>query len=487
MAPEMTDLHWLTATEATRAFAARKLSPVELLQALLARIERLDPKLNAFICLDADAALDAARAAEAELAAGHIRGPLHGVPVGIKDIIDVAGLPTTCHSKILLDNIKTEDAAVVSRLRQAGAVILGKLATHEFALGGPSFDLPFAPARNPWNLAHHPGGSSSGSGAGVCAGLFPLALGTDTGGSVRNPASSCGIVGLKPTYGLVSRRGVFPLAFTLDHVGPLTRSAADSALLLDAIAGHDPADPASAPDAVRNTARYFGRDLMRGISGLRVGFVRHFHETDMPADPQVAAALEDAVRVLRAEGAALREITLPSLNEFAAVNRVILGAEAFSIHAPWLRARPGDYGQLTRRRLLAGAFFSAADYVGAQRRRAQMIAAVNDAFRNVDVLICASSLDPASRLDDPVETARTYPRQARTPFNVTGHPAVAMMSGLSDAGLPLSVQFAGRYFEDATVLRVAAAYERATEWHQRRPPIDSFSPAAAEPARQAAQ
>ena len=298
----MTELHWLTAAEATRAFAARKLSPVELLQALLARIEQLDPKLNVFIHLDADSALDAARAAEREIAAGHIRGPLHGVPVGIKDIIDVAGLPTTCHSKILLDNVAAADAVAVSKLRQAGAVILGKLSTHEFALGGPSFDLPFPPARNPWNPAHHPGGSSSGSGAGVCAGLFPLALGSDTGGSVRNPASSCGIVGLKPTYGLVSRRGVFPLSFTLDHVGPLTRTVADSALLLDAIAGHDPADPGSAP----STARHFGRDLMRGVRDLRVGFVRHFHETDMPANPEVTAALEDAARVLQAEGAELR-------------------------------------------------------------------------------------------------------------------------------------------------------------------------------------
>jgi aspartyl-tRNA(Asn)/glutamyl-tRNA(Gln) amidotransferase subunit A len=463
----MTDPHWLTAAEATRAFAARTLSPVELLRALLARIERLDPTLNAFIRLDANAALDAARAAEREIAAGRVRGPLHGVPVGIKDIIDVAGLPTTCHSKILLDNFASADAAAVSKLRQAGAIIVGKMSTHEFALGGPSFDLPFPPARNPWNPAHHPGGSSSGSGAGVCAGLFPLALGTDTGGSVRNPASSCGIVGLKPTYGLVSRRGVFPLAFTLDHVGPLTRTVTDSALLLDAIAGHDPSDDGSAA----TSARHFGCDLLRGVRELRIGFVRHFHETDMPANPEVTAALEDAACVLQAEGADVRDVTLPSLNEFSAVNRVILGAEAFSIHAPWLRERPGDYGQLTRRRLLAGAFFSAGDYVGAQRRRTQMIAAVNDVFRDFDVLICASSLDLASRLDDPVETARTYPRQARTPFNVTGHPALAMMSGLSDAGIPLSVQFVGRYFEDATVLRVAAAYERATEWHRRRPPI----------------
>jgi aspartyl-tRNA(Asn)/glutamyl-tRNA(Gln) amidotransferase subunit A len=463
----MTELHWLTAADAARQFATRQLSPVELLNALLARIDRLDPKLHAFIRLDGAAAMDAARAAEAEIAAGRTRGPLHGVPVGIKDIIDVAGLPTTCHSRLLLDNLARGDATVIARLRQAGAIILGKLSTHEFAIGGPSFDLPFPPARNPWNPEHHPGGSSSGSGAGVCGGLFPLALGSDTGGSIRNPASACGVVGLKPTYGLVSRRGVFPLSYTLDHVGPLAHTVADSALLLDALAGHDPADPGSAAANARN----FGAMLNRGVRDLRIGFVRHFHEIDKPAAPEVTAAVEDAARVLQAEGAAIRTVTLPSLNEFAAVNRVILCSEAWSIHAPWLRARPQEYGRLARQRLLPGAFMTAGDYVGAQRRRRQMIAAVEDLFRDFDALICASSMDPASRIEDTAETSRTYPRQARTPFNVTGHPALAMMAGLSSNGLPLSVQFVGRYFDDATVLRVAAAFERGTEWHKRRPPI----------------
>ena len=463
----MSEPHWLTASEASRAFAARQLSPVELLTALLGRIDALDPKLHAFIHLDADAAMEAARTATKEIAAGRIRGPLHGVPVGVKDIIDVAGLPTTGHSKILVNNIAEADAVVIQKLRQAGAIILGKLATHEFAIGGPSFDLPFPPARNPWNPDHHPGGSSSGSGAGVCAGLFPVALGTDTGGSVRNPASVCGIVGVKPTYGLVSRRGVFPLSFTLDHVGPLTRTVADTALMLDAIAGYDPDDPGSAP----TQSRHFGRLLDRGVRDLRIGFVRHFHETDTPAHPEVTAALEDVARVLQAEGAEVRSVTLPALTEFAGINRVILCSEAWSIHAPWLRERPGDYGQLARRRLLPGAFMTAGDYVGAQRRRLQLIAAVEDVLRDVDVLLCASSMDPASRLDDPAETSRTYPRQARTPFNVTGHPALAMMAGLASNGLPVSVQFAGRYFDDATVLRVAAAYERATPWHKKRPPI----------------
>src|SRR4051812_9498928 len=463
----MSTLHWLSAAEAARAIAARELSPVELTQALLDRIEQLDPRLNVFIRLDADAAMAAARAAETEISAGRACGPLHGVPVGIKDIIDVAGLPTTCHSKILIDNIANADAVCVAKLRGAGAIVLGKLSTHEFAIGGPSFDLPWPPARNPWNPDHHPGGSSSGSGSGVAAGLFPMALGSDTGGSIRNPASACGIVGLKPTYGLVSRRGVFPLSFTLDHVGPMTRTVADNALLLDAIAGHDPADPGSAA----THARHFGRMLDRGVRDLRLGFVRHFHELDKPAHPEVTAALEDAARVLQAEGAEVRTVTLPSLNEFAAVNRVILCSEAWSIHAPWLRSRPGDYGQLSRQRLLPGAFMNAGDYVGAQRRRLQMIAAVEEAFRDFDVLICASSMDPASRIEDPEETLRTYSRQARTPFNVTGHPAAAMMAGLARNGLPVSVQFVGRYYDDATVLRVAAAYERATPWHKNKPPI----------------
>ncbi len=216
----MSALHWMTASQAARAIAARELSPVELVQALLDRTAALNPKLDVYIRLEAEAAMAAARAAEAEAMAGRLRGKLHGVPVGIKDIIDVAGLPTTCHSKVMPPGNATADAACVARLRQAGAIVMGKLSTHEFAIGGPSFDLPWPPARNPWNRDHHPGGSSSGSGAGVAAGLFPAALGSDTGGSVRNPASACGIVGIKPTYGLVSRRGVFPLAFTLDHVGP---------------------------------------------------------------------------------------------------------------------------------------------------------------------------------------------------------------------------------------------------------------------------
>ncbi len=460
-------LHYLTVAAAARAIADKQLSPVELMKAHLARIETLDPRLNAFIRLDAEAALEAAKVAEAEAGAGRLRGPLHGVPVGIKDIIDVAGLPTTCHSQILDGNMATADAVCVTKLRAAGAIVVGKLSTHEFAIGGPSFDLPWPPARNPWNPDHHPGGSSSGSGSGVAAGLFPMALGTDTGGSVRNPASCCGIVGLKPTYGLVSRRGVFPLSFTLDHIGPMTRTVEDNALMLEAIAGHDPLDPGS---AATHGGRYRAA-LDRGAKGLRVGFVRHFHEIDMPAEPEVTAALEHVVRALQSLGADVRNIHLPSLGEFAAVNRVILQSEAWAIHGEWLRTRPGDYGKLARRRLMPGAFLAAGDYVLANKRRLEMIAAVNAALAEVDVLLCASSMDPACRIDRPAEVERTYPRQARTPFNVTGHPALAMMSGLSSGGLPLSVQFVGRYFDEAMLFRVARAWEQVSGMDKKHPPI----------------
>jgi aspartyl-tRNA(Asn)/glutamyl-tRNA(Gln) amidotransferase subunit A len=464
----MNDLHWLTAAEISAAYAARRLSPVELVQALLERIEARDPQINAFIKVDAEGALDAARQAERDILAGRTRGALHGVPIAIKDIIDIAGLPTTCHSKILAGNMAHADAQVIGQLRAAGAILMGKLSLHEFAFGGPSKELPFPFARNPWSLECQPGGSSSGSGAALAAGFVPLALGTDTGGSIRNPAGLCGVIGLKPTYGLVSRRGVFPLAFTLDHVGPLARSVADIALTLDAIAGHDPADPGSA--AV--SGKRFGADLARGLRGLRVGFVRHFHESDMVADPEVAAALDEAARVLAREGAQVCDIRLPRLQEIAAVQRMILMAEAWAVHAKWLRERPGDYTAPTRRKLLSGVFVTAGDLVHAQQCRAQMIDAVDDALRDVDLLLTVNGMDPAVRLDDLDAMARVYPRQARSPFNLTGHPALAIMSGLSRSGLPLSLQLVGRAYDEVTLLRAGAAYERATNWHTYRPPTN---------------
>ena len=461
------DLHWLTARELAEAYRAKRASPVEVVQALLDRIAKVDRKLNAFIRIDGEAALDAARHAEKEIAAGRALGPLHGVPVGVKDIIDIAGQATTCHSKILLDNVAKEDAEVRRRLRGAGAIPIGKLSLHEFAIGGPSFDLPFPPARNPWQRGHHPGGSSSGSGAALAAGMVPISLGTDTGGSVRNPAGACGIVGLKPTYGLISRRGVFPLSFTLDHVGPMARSVADIAFMLDATAGHDAGDPGS----VSSPTRAFGRDLERGLNGMRIGYIRRFHEEDLPADAEMAAAIESAASALRAEGAELRDVSLPPLSLYSGVQRTIMLAESWAIHSKWLQERPGDYGALARRRLMGGAFLSAGDYVHAQQRRRGLIGAVDDALRDVDVLLVANAMDPACAIDDEEAVARTYPRQARNVFNLTGHPAIALMSGLSKSGLPLSIQLVGRALDEVTLLRAAAGFERVTQWHSKHPPV----------------
>ncbi len=454
----------LPLAEASALIAAKRLSPVELLADCLSRISALEPQLNAFIRQLPDEAMAQAKQAEAEIASHGPRSALHGIPIGLKDIIDLAGHPTTCHSKLCLDRVATEDSAVTTKLRALGAVFPGKLSTHEFAIGGPSFDLPFPPARNPWNRRHHPGGSSSGSGSAVAARLLPGALGTDTGGSIRHPASHCGLVGMKATYGLVSRRGVFPLAFTLDHVGPMTRTVRDNAMLLNAIAGHDPADPGSAA----TPAEDYTRGLNAGIRGLRIGFVRHFHEG--VASAPVTAALAEAARVLAAEGAVLGDVVLPPLAEFAAVNRTIMLSEACAVHETWLRERPGDYAFFTRRRLLPGMFISGPDYVQAQRRRRQMVAAVDAVFANVDLLLCASSFEEACEIDDIEAVERTYPRQARTPFNVTGHPAVSVMCGINN-GLPLGLQLVGPAFAEARIYQAAAAYERATPWAAMAPQL----------------
>ncbi len=463
----MTDLAYLTVAEAGRRIRNRELAPTAYVAALFERVRAFDPQLNAFLRpMEAEAMREAERA-EAELAAGRNRGPLHGIPYGLKDIIDVAGVPTTAHSKILADNVARTDATVTRRLREAGGVLMGKLSTHEFAIGGPSFDLPWPPARNPWNRDCHPGGSSSGSGAGLAAGFFPAALGTDTGGSVRNPASQNAIVGMKPTYGRVSRAGVVPLSFSLDHVGPMTRTVEDNAILLNILAGYDPADPASARAAVPD----FTAQLGQGVKGLRIGVIRRFYTSDMEAHPEMARSIEEALLVLRDLGAELCEIDPGPLQDYAVVNRIILMSEAYAVHEQWLQKRPEDYGALTRERLLAGAFYRAVDYVQALRRRAILTQRFNATLRDVDVAITASSMEPSCRIDDAAEVARTYPRQARAAINVTGNPALALPTGFSSEGLPLSMQIIGRPFDEATVYRVAHAYEQATDWHRRRPPL----------------
>lgn len=463
----MTDFAYLSVAEAADLLRAKKLSPVEYTKALIARVEKHDKKFNSFLRFTPDLAMEDARRAEAEIMRGGWRGPFHGVPYGLKDIIDYAGLPTTAHSKILEDNVATTDATVTQKMRAAGGVFMGKLSTHEFAIGGPSFDLPWPPARNPWHRDHFCGGSSSGSGAATAVGLVPAAIGTDTGGSIRNPAAMCGIVGMKPTYGVVSRRGVLPLSFSLDHVGPLTRTVRDNALMLDAIAGYDPLDPGSSNYA---TGGYTAR-IGSGVKGLRIGVIRHFYTRDMEAEAEMTAGIEAAIKALADMGAQVTEIKTAPLNAYAACNRTILTSEAFAIHEKWLRERPQDYGALARERLMAGAFVRAADYVNATRLRRKMADAFHALFSDIDVAVTASSMDPACRIDDPQAVEYTYGRQARAPFNVTGSPALSVPVGFSKSGLPLAMQLVGKPYSEAMIYRVAHAYEQATDWVTKHPAV----------------
>jgi len=463
----MTDLAYLSVAEGARLLRAKKLSPVEWTKALLDRVAAIDEHTNAFLVVTADKALAQAKTAEAEIAKGQYRGPMHGVPYAAKDIFDVEGMATTCHSKIRMNHKAAADAFVVKKLRDAGAVLLGKVALHEFATGGPAFDLPWPPARNPWNRDLHPGGSSSGSGAALAAGMAPAALGTDTGGSVRNPATCCGIVGMKPTYGAVSLGGVFPLTYSLDHVGPMTRTVEDNAILFHAIAGHDPEDPTSAARATPDCLT----DLKSGLKGLRVGVIEHFYKEDAAADPDQVRALEQAVGVLQKLGASVKTIRVSPLPLWTDCNRTIHQAEAYAIHEKDVQERPEDFAALTRNRLLPGAFVTAAKYIKAQQLRAALCREMAEAMRDLDAVVTLSSLLLPCRIDDPAAIARTYDQQCRLVFNVTGTPCISVPTGFTADGVPLAMQIAGHSFGEPTVYRVAQAYEAATGFAERRPPI----------------
>jgi aspartyl-tRNA(Asn)/glutamyl-tRNA(Gln) amidotransferase subunit A len=458
------ELAWLGIAAAGQLFRRGELSPVELTRALLARIERLDPRCHSFLEVTRGLALEQAAAAEKELRAGRDRGPLHGIPYALKDLADVAGLATTCHSRILKDNIAQKDAAIVRRLREAGAVLIGKTALHEFATGGPASDLPWPPARNPWDFERHTGGSSSGSGAALAMGFAPAAIGTDTMGSIRNPATSCGVVGMKPTSGVISKSGVFPLAFTLDHVGPMTRTVEDNALFLQALVAHDPEDAASIP----HPAPDFTAGLRDGLKGLRIGVIEHFHTEDLPADPQMAAAFDEAAKTLARLGAKVKAARLSPQPVWAACGRVIQLTEQYVIHERWLKERPLDYCALSRTKLVAGAFIPASDYVKARQAQRVLREEFERLMRDYDAVICLSSHALPGRFDDP-EMPKTYERQSRMPFNITGTPALAVPTGFSREGLPLGMQIAGRAFAEAMVYRVAWQYEEATGWTRRRP------------------
>src|ERR1700726_4685683 len=360
---------FLTITEAARLIEQRELSPVELVDNRLARIEKLDGQLHSFIRVLADQARADARAAESEINAGKYRGPLHGIPIGLKDIYETAGIATTGHSKVMQDHVPKADAFSVKRLRDAGAIVMGKLATHEFALGGPSFDLPWPPARNPWDTTRFTGGSSSGTGASVAAGLVLGGTGSDTGGSIRGPAAFCGLAGIKPTYGLISRMGILPLAFSLDHAGPLAWTAEDNAIMLQAMAGHDSADPASADHPIPD----YRAALDGPVKGLRIGLVRHFYEEDNEANAATRAAIAAAAQILEGLGCTVREVTLSPLADWAACGMAIMQSEAYAIHEANLRARFTDYGEIFRDRMALAGLVTGADYVQALRRRRELI------------------------------------------------------------------------------------------------------------------
>jgi aspartyl-tRNA(Asn)/glutamyl-tRNA(Gln) amidotransferase subunit A len=481
-APHATELHFLTITEAAKLIERRALSPVELARGFLDRIAAIDPQLNAYLLVTADAALDEARAAEAEIMAGNYRGPMHGIPFALKDIYCTTGIRTTSHSRTRADYVPDFDATAVAKLRRAGAVMLGKLSTHEFAHGGPSFDLPWPPARNPWNREHFTGGSSSGSGAGVAAGLMMGALGSDTGGSIRNPAALCGIVGLKPSYGLVSRFGVYTNSFSYDHAGPMTWSVEDCAIMLQTIAGHDPRDPASATKPLPD----YRAALSGDIRGLRIGVLRHLYEDDAPIPPVTKAALDAALDVLRGLGAVLEDAHIRPAQVYHDVKITGAETELYAVHEPALRTRLADFGADFLGRTLGALLISGADYVQASRWRRVLIEEMTPRYAKYDVLVTASP-GPAPRLDA-WRTISFWQRPSlTTPFNVTGGPALAQCVGFTEDGLPLSMQIAGRPFDDATVLRVAHAYELATPWRKRRPTLDAKAsllplPAVPEPA-----
>jgi aspartyl-tRNA(Asn)/glutamyl-tRNA(Gln) amidotransferase subunit A len=458
---------FLTIAEAARLIETKELSPVELTEGRLQRIDKLDRALHSFIRVTADQARVAAKACEAEIMAARYRGPLHGIPLGLKDIYETAGIPTTGHSKVMQDHVPAVDAFTVARLKDAGCVVMGKLATHEFAFGGPSFDLPWQPARNPWDTSRFTGGSSSGTGASVAAGLVLGGTGSDTGGSIRGPAAFCGLAGIKPTYGLCSRAGILPLAFSLDHAGPMAWTAEDCAIMLQAMAGHDPADPASANVAIPD----YRKALTGDVKGLRIGLIRHFYTTDNVADAATRDAIDAAAKQYAAMGAEVHEITLSPLAEWASCGVLIMMCEAYAIHEANLRTRFTDFGEIFRDRMALAGMWSAADYVQALRRRRELVAELDRAMAGLDLVMTASAQSEAPKIDEVPKFAIMERPSLTMPFNVTGMPAMSVCCGYSGAGLPLSFQIVGKRFADATVLRAADAYERATPWRSRRPAL----------------
>ena len=466
------ELVFLSIADAAELVAGRQLSPVEIVDAHLRRIDATDGALNSFITLLRDESMAAAREAEGAIASGGYIGPLHGLPIGLKDLYYTKGIRTTMGSKIMGEFVPDADAAVTERFHAAGAIVIGKLQMHEFALGATSENPHYGPAHNPWDTGRMTGGSSGGSGSAVASGQCMGALGSDTGGSVRIPASLCGIVGLKPTFGRVSRYGVYPLSWSFDTVGPMTRTVRDAALVLNAIAGHDSRDLSSS----RRPTEDFAERLEDGISGVRIGIPReYFFEK---TEPQVTDSVREAATVLEGLGASVDEVSIPVLEHSQTISTPISQAEASQIHTEHLRDRAHDIGADVRGRLYQGALIPATDYIKAQRARTVYNARMAEAFQRFDALIAPTCPVGAPELGertvqvgDVAEPTLALLSRLTRPFNVSGVPTVSLPCGFTSYGVPIGLQIAGRPFEDAAVLRIAHAYEQATEWHKRRPPI----------------
>jgi aspartyl-tRNA(Asn)/glutamyl-tRNA(Gln) amidotransferase subunit A len=464
----------LTLSDASQLVRTKKVSPVELTQECLRRIEQINPKLNAFITVTADAALAQAHEAEAEIQGGRWRGALHGIPIALKDLVDTAGLRTTAASGLFKDRIPTQDAEIVRRLQAAGAVFLGKLNLHEFAYGGSSAISYFGPVRNPWNVAYCPGGSSGGSAAAVAARLCYGAIGTDTGGSIREPAGYCGIVGFKPTYGRVSASGVIPLSWSLDHIGPMTSTVKDAALMLQAIAGYDPRDPSSidlpVPDYVATIAA--------STSSLRLGIPRSYFYEEL--HPDVQAAMEAAISALKSLTPTQHEIApLASDSTYSSIIKpsfTILTAEAYEFHKDYVSKTPEAYQLATVKRIRAGADVTISAYMESRRQLDQIRHSVAHAFDGVDLVITPTSPVPPFAISDLTDTDTARPKELQMlrntrPINILGLPTISVPCGFTADGLPIGMQISGPPGGEATVLRLANAYEEATEWHKRRPNV----------------
>jgi aspartyl-tRNA(Asn)/glutamyl-tRNA(Gln) amidotransferase subunit A len=463
------DIAGLTIAQAAAAIRARELSPLELTEAYLRRIAQLNPTINAYITVTADRALDDARRAADEIAAGTYRGPLHGIPIALKDLFATAGIRTTAGSKILAGWVPEQDSTVARKLREAGTVLLGKLNTHELAYGGTTNNPHYGPTRNPWNLDCIPGGSSGGSGAAIAAGLACGTTGTDTAGSIRIPAAFCGVVGLKPTYGRVSKAGVVPLSFLFDHPGPITRTVEDAGLMLAAMEGYDPDDAATVPMPPGD----YTANLGAGVRGLRVGVPREWFFERL--DGEVGDAVETALGVLRGLGAEVRDVTLPGVAEAMALRRRIIATEFRQYHGAAYAERADDFGADLR------AVFELPEADGAAIAEAlRAVHAATEAMRRtleaVDVLVTATVPYAAPRIAREVQIGGAdedlLMRMIRltSPFNLTRVPVLSVPCGFTASGLPIGLQIAGRPFDEATVLRAGHAYEQATDWHRRRPP-----------------